>query len=105
VLLAHERSQKIIPPYHDTTESKINAFKQHIVKKYNLHEYHDIIERLLSLSEGYKRAPIAFSRNKQYVICADQFSAVQIISEEDVKKYIKKAKEFIAVVGTLTPYE
>jgi hypothetical protein len=104
-LLVHERSQRIIPPYHDTSESKINAFKQHIVKKYNLHEYHDIVDRLLRLSDGYKKAPIAFSRNRQYVICADQFSTVQTISEEDVKKYIKKAKEFITVVDALTPYE
>jgi hypothetical protein len=104
-LLSFERSQKTIPPYHDTTESKLNCFKQNCVKKYKLEEYLTVIERIIGLSEKNKKAAISFSRDNKYVICADQFSTIETISEADVKLYIKKAKEFALKVQTMLPHE
>src|SRR5690349_3870716 len=50
-LLAYERDKKLIPPYHDTEESKLNAFKQHLVKKYKFGEYLKAMERIRNLSK------------------------------------------------------
>ena len=33
-ILFFERSKRTIPPYHETDESKINSFRQYLVKKY-----------------------------------------------------------------------
>ena len=104
-LLAFERSQRTIPPYHDTNESKLNCFRQHIVGKYKLEEYATVIERIMRLSEKHKQAAISFSRDKKYVMCADQFSTIESISEADVKQYIRKAKEFITTVDRLVLHE
>ncbi len=105
LLLYFERQNKTIPPYHDTNESKINCFKQNLVKKYKFEEYLMLIERLVNLSKEHKNASIEFSRDRKYVICADQFSSINTISEQDVKNYIKKAKEFYAKVEGVIPNE
>jgi hypothetical protein len=102
-LLSFERAQKIIPPYHDNDESKLNAFREHLVKKYNLSDHLTTVERILYLSQEQKKAPIEFSRDGKYIICSDQFEKIEKISEEDVKNYIRKAKDFITVVEKLIP--
>ncbi len=104
-ILFFERSKRTIPPYHETNESKINCFKQHLVKKHSLQEYLETIEKILNISKEHKNAAIEFSRDKKYVICADQFSKIETVSEEDVKHYVKKAKEFITKVGEIVSHE
>ncbi len=101
-ILTFERSKRSIPPYHETTESKLNSFKQYVVKKYGLENYLESIEKILNLSKQHKEATIEFTRDRKYVICADQFSTIQTVSEDDVKQYIKTAKDFIVKVGALT---
>ena len=104
-LLFFERSKRIIPPYHDTDESKFNAFRQHLVKKYKFEEFLAAILRIENLAKDRKKAPIEFSRNDKYVICSDQFSKIQTISEQDVKNYIKKAQDFVSKIDSVISNE
>ena len=101
-LLAFERTKKTIPPYHENNESKLNCFREHVAKKYDLQQYLDTIERINYLSQEHKKAPIEFTKDKKYVICSDQFTKIETISEEDVKNYIRKAKEFVIAVDKVT---
>lgn len=101
-LLLSERTKKTIPPYHNTNESKLNSFKQNLVKKYELNDYLETIEKITNLSKGHKEAAIEFSRDKKYVICNNQFSDIQTLSEENVKTFISKARDFAAKVTELT---
>jgi hypothetical protein len=94
-LLAFERSNKNIPPYHNTTESKINCFKQHIVKKYKFENYLVVIEKMMTVNKEHEKASIAFTRDNKYVICSDQFEKIESLSKDDVKKFISNAKEFL----------
>ena len=100
-LLVHERSQKKIPPYHSITESKLNSFKQYLVKKYKLESYLEIIEKLLGISQGHKSSVVEFSRDKKYFMFGEQFKNMNAVSKEDVQNYMEKAKEFNELIGKL----
>ena len=97
-LLFYERNKRTMPPYHDNDESKINAFRRYLVKKYKFEEFLAVMQRIGNLNKERKKAPIEFSRNGKYVICSDQFSKIETISEQDVKNYIKKAQEFVSKI-------
>lgn len=104
VLLSLERSKKTIPPYHDTTESKMSALKEYIVRKYKINEYFELMQRMLTVEQEQKQAPIQFSRDKKYVLLS-QNNKVTAVTESDVKLYIKKAKELYTLVDQLTANE
>jgi hypothetical protein len=100
-LLAYERSKKSIPPYHNTNESKLNSFKQYLVRKYKLENHLKTIESLVALSTGHKESVIEFSRDKKFFMFGDQFKKMDTISKEDVKANIEKAKEFNEVIARM----
>lgn len=104
-LLAFERAKKTILPYHDTVESKFNAFKETMVKKYNLHSYAQTIREIMELLQERKEAPVEFSKDMNYVICSDQYEKIRTVSETDVKRYIQSAKEFAAIVQSVISHE
>ena len=79
-------------------EAKLQYFKKESVKKYGLQEYDTLIERISFLLQEHKKSVVEFTRGSSYVMCSDQFSKVDKISESDVQNYIKKAKEFVSVV-------
>ncbi len=104
-LLFYERSKKSIPPYYDNNESKINSFKQHFVRRYKFEEYLAIMERIANFSKERKKSVMEFSRDRKYVVCGDQFSNIETVSEEDVKRYIRKAQEFVTKIDNVMASE
>lgn len=105
MLLTAERSKKQIPPYHETTESKINSFKQNLVKKYNFEEYLETVEKINNLGKYHKKSAVEFSRDKKFVMCDNQFKDIKSISEQDVKSFIQKAMEFNEKVSSVVANE
>lgn len=101
-LLIFERSKRKILPYHETTESKLNSFRNYLVNKYSLKEYLDVIDRIMNLNKEHKEADIEFSKDNKFVIASDKFQNIDAIAEEDVKGFIKKAKAFAVKVDELT---
>lgn len=101
-ILIFERSKRAIPPYYESTESKLNSFRNYLVKKYSLQEYLEVIERIMNLSKVHKEASMEFTKDKKFVICSDQFQRIDTISEDDVRHFIKKAKEFAVKAEELT---
>jgi hypothetical protein len=104
-LLFFERSKKLIPPYHETDESKLGAFKEHLIKKYGLVEYYDIMKKLVVLPEEHKNASVEFTRNGKFVMCAPEFKKIEILSEQDVISDMRKAKEFITKIERIVVNE
>jgi len=79
-------------------EEKLQYFRKNLVAKYGLQEYDNLIGRIEFLQKEHKQASVEFTRGSSYVMCSNQFSQINSISETDVQNYIKKAKEFVSVV-------
>jgi len=105
MLLVSERNKKTIPPFHETTESKINSFKQNLVKKYRFEDYLNTIEIINNLSKHHKKSAVEFSRDRKFVLCDSQFKDIKIISEQDVKSFIEKAAEFNEKISSVVSNE
>lgn len=101
-ILIFERSKRAIPPYHENNESKLNSFRNYLAEKYSLQEYSGVIERIMNLNKAHKESSVEFSKDKKFVICSDQFQKIETISEDDVRGFIKKAKEFAVKAEELT---
>ncbi len=82
-------------PHHNTEESKINAFKNHIVTKYHINiQYITLIEDIKSTLEKHKESPVVFSRKDKFVICSETYK-LRTISVNEMKKYISIARTFL----------
>ncbi len=104
-ILFFERSKRAIPPYHNTQESKLRAFKEHLVKRYGLQTYYETIQKIINLSKGHENASVEFTRDNKYIMCAPQFKKIDTVSENDMKNYIKDAKEFVSHVERIIANE
>ena len=105
MLLLSERNKKTIPPYHETTESKMNSFKQNLVSKYKFEDYLKTIEIINELGKKHKKSAVEFSRDKKFIMCDKKFADIKTLSEQDVKSFIQKAIEFNEKVSNLTANE
>ncbi len=94
MLLISERNKKNIPPFHETTESKINSFKRNLVKKYKFEEYLQTIGIINNLNKHHKTSAVEFSIDRKFVLCDSQFKDIKTVSESDVESFIEKATEF-----------
>jgi hypothetical protein len=103
-LLLFERNKKTIQPYHDNSESKLNAFKK-LAKKYDLQNYINTIEEIMNLAKEHKKSSVEFTKDGKYVLCSQEFKRINTVSETDVRNYIKTAREFITHVERLTAHE
>ena len=105
MLLLAERNKKNIPPFHETTESKINSFKQNLVRKYRFEDYLNTIEAINNLSKHHISSAIEFSRDRKFVLCDSQFKDIKTVSERDVRSFIEKASEFNEKVSSVVSNE
>ena len=55
MLLLFERNKKSINPYHNTNESKLNSFKNYLVRKYKFEDYLKTIEKIENLAKEHKK--------------------------------------------------
>ncbi len=93
-VLYYERLYKRIPPFEESFDSMYNMFKARCTRRYNINvEYIKLVEDLRHILEQHKKSPVEFSRKDKFVICSDNYR-MQVITSEDIKKYINKAKLF-----------
>jgi hypothetical protein len=72
-----------------------NAFKARITRRYNINiEYITLIQDIRNILAEHKKSPVEFRRNDKFVICSDTYR-LKVISIDNIKGYIEKAKGFI----------
>ncbi len=97
-ILYKERYFKRIPPFHDTFESKFGSFKMHIVRKMNIDaKWVRFIAQLKEIVNDHKKSTTEFPRREKYVM-ADEHYRMRTISEVELKKHLKKTKEFVYMI-------
>lgn len=102
-ILSYERELKLIPPYHDSPEGRLEVFKQKIVEKYKISKDQvKMIEDIKELVQYHKESPTEFSKKDEYVICTDEFNRIKTINVKEMKEYIAKAKLFIGEISKIT---
>ena len=101
-VLEYERELKLIPPYHDSPEGRLDVFKQKIIEKYEIpNEYVKMIEDIKSIVEEHKESPVEFSKKDEFVICSDEFKRLKTINVKEMKEYVSKAKIFISSISSI----
>jgi len=94
-ILAYERVFKRIPPFHDTFESKYSMFKAKIVPRYQIDlKWVRFIAEIKELVNEHKNSTTEFVRPGKFVIADDHYR-IKTLSEQDLKKYLKNAKELV----------
>ncbi len=94
-VLHYERMYKRIPPFQEDFDSMFNAFKARITRRYNINiEYITLIQDIKNILAEHKKSPVEFRRQDKFVICSDNYR-LKVISIENIKAYIEKAKAFI----------
>lgn len=93
--LQKAREQKDIPAYSDTYNGKLNAFRMHLAKQYNISKVDlmmitEIHETLLQA----KQAPTTFRRKQEFII-ADQDFNLTALTQEKAHTYLRRAKTLI----------
>ncbi len=95
------RHYKMVPPFHETFESKFNMFNAYIKKPYQFETKHmKMIIDIKNLLLAHKKSPVEFSRKGMFVICSDNFG-MKTISVGHMKDYVKMTKEFMKDVDKL----
>ena len=104
-VLHHEREKKLIPPFHDSDEGRLEAFSN-IAKKYNIRkEKLDLIEKVNNIMQDHKNSPMAFSRKNNFVIADEKFENLNMLSVKELKDMVLKAKLFIVEITTILEQE
>jgi len=100
-VLHYERIFKRIPSFPENFSSKIKVFRDICIKRYDIDlEYLKIIKDLRDILVAHKKSPVEFTRGDSFVICDEDYRT-RIISLNEVKKYVEKAKLFINNVYTI----
>lgn len=100
-LLYIERYYKRIPPFQDTFESKLNAFRYNVIDRYNINrEFLLLVNDVAAIMKAHKNSPVEFSRKDKFVICTGNYQ-MQEITIERLKGYILKTKEFIDIINRM----
>ena len=101
-ILYHERLFKRIPPFQDNFESKFNMFRARIADKHEIDKkYLTTIKEVKDLIVQHKKSPVEFTRKDMFVICNEDYK-MRTVSINDIKDYIKEAKEFMNISQIIT---
>jgi hypothetical protein len=100
-IVAHERLFKTIPDAESSTNT-FRVFTEHIVERYDIdREYVKLIEELQEITTLHRTSPVEFRRRDMFVICTDHYH-MKTIHAEQLKHHLKKAKEFMTIMNTIT---
>ncbi|MCF7861991.1 hypothetical protein K9M79_07155 [Candidatus Woesearchaeota archaeon] len=100
VLYLH-RKYKMIPPFHDTFESKYNSFVTYIKPTYKIDlEYVRLIQDIKDILIERKSSPMEFSRKDSFVICSDKYH-MRRISTGQIKNFLNMTKKFIVEIDRI----
>jgi tRNA G10 N-methylase Trm11 len=94
-LIYRDREVKIISNFHDSEKSRMDIFVRKCVKRYNFDKSIIVtINELKEILREHKNSSVEFSRNKEFVICNDNFKFKKI-NINDTKEFLDNAKDFI----------
>lgn len=101
-ILEYERQLQLVPRYEDHFQSKFTTFRYRSMKRNKIAPEHaQLMELLHEILELHSRSPMVFQRGNRLVICSKDYQ-LQIISLQDLKKYLSQAKEFLEQMQRIT---
>jgi hypothetical protein len=94
-LLTHQKEWGKIQRYDDDLKSKLSVLKEKIMKRHSIDaESINTIKELRDIINEHQKSPTEFERKDRLVICTDKYR-MKIITANDIRKHIDKAKLFI----------
>lgn len=100
-LLAYERYYKRIDPYASAFSSKIDLFREQLLKKYNFDiNHYQLLKRLRQLQKADRESVIRFKRNEKYWLTTDSYDT-ESVDLDDIKAFLRLSKSFIAKVDQI----
>lgn len=104
-VLYYERLFKRIPLFPDNFETKLSLFKDKCIKKHNINPEHTVLLRdIKDIVIQHRKSPVEFSRKDKFVICNGSYR-MKTVGVEQLKKYVKNAKEFIETNNNIVSKE
>lgn len=100
-LLNLEAKYKKIPPFENSFEGKYDAFRYHVIDRYNINrEFLLLIKDVQAIIIAHKKSPVEFARKGKFVICATNYS-MQEITPDKLRRYINQTKRFISIINNV----
>jgi hypothetical protein len=100
-ILHYERLFKLVPAFNDNFESKFHIFHKKRSRYKIDQEHFDIMLELKEIILLHKKSPIEFKRKDRFVICTNNYK-VKAITANQLKNYLKKAREFLDRMNQIT---
>ncbi|MFH1071934.1 MAG: hypothetical protein V1743_00730 [Nanoarchaeota archaeon] len=98
-LLHYELLYKKIDIFQETPEEEMRIFKEES-RAYGISKHYlDVIEQVRGILKEHKESPMEFARKETFVICGENYT-LKTLSEQLIKTYITKTKEFNQVIST-----
>jgi len=97
-ILEHERQLKLVPPYPENFQSKLNIFRYRSMKRNNVpNPIVNLMMELRELLDLHKRSPMEFQRGNRFVICSKDYR-LKVISIKEIREYLNQNKEFLDIM-------
>lgn len=97
-LLLFEEERKRVSPVADDFESRLLAFKRHLVERYAVpKEFLRFVGELRETMHEHQESPMEFARRGEFVIC-DEGYRIRTLTTEQLKRYVQRTKAFVAFV-------
>lgn len=94
--LDEARRNHEVPPYSDTLNGKLTAFKLHLAKKKGFTPIDFmLISEIQEILSQHKISPVEF-RKKNILVIADEEYHLRTLSEDKTKTYLRRAKALLA---------
>lgn len=100
-ILHHQRIFKLVPAFPDNFKSKIQLLYQKRSRYQIPQEYFSLILELDEIIRLHKTSPIEFRRKDRFIICTEKYQ-VKAITFDQLKEYLKKAREFLDLMNQIT---
>ncbi len=93
--LEEARKNHEIPPYSDTLNGKLTAYRMHLAKKKGVHPVDFmLVSELQELLTQHDSAPVEF-RRKDALVIADADYRLSTLTKEKTKTYIERTKSLL----------
>lgn len=100
-ILHYELVFKRIPAFPDDFAAKLELFRDKCMNKYKIDKEHVmLIQDMKEIIVSHKKSPVEFRRKDRLIICDDSYRT-RVISVNELKGSIAKAKSFIGNAITI----
>lgn len=100
-ILWHDQVFKLVPPFHETFESKFLIFTEHCVLRYKINkELVHMIQEVKDVVIKHKKSPVEFRKKDRFIICEEDYNMIAV-TDFKIKDYLHKAKVFVALMSEI----